>query len=494
MNWIQSVQRSLSFIEAHLLDEDLTTDCVARNVFSSNAHFQRIFSIITGVTIADYIRCRKMTMAGMELIESDVKIIDVAMKYGYDTPESFTKAFTRFHGVTPSEARRTPAVLKCFEPIFLRIEIRGGLVLNTKMISTLSQLANSDDGENYYFNAMARQVMVCFGETKFADYSLFGGITGDIFTQFYRLNTCDIKGVGACDYYLGLCGIVNVFHKIGYMAESFSVRELQSDYDYFLDKIRVSIDKGIPVIWYHPGMVGVIVGYEGDGKTLLYLNGEMEKPEKMVLDDDFFKNSPDTSVYNEHNIDTFGWVVVSGKTADVSLAEIYRNAILELPKLLTMHTDEYVFGANAFRAWADDIENGKYDNMTPEDFDGNFFAYDIYVLNLSTNSGGCQSFLQKAQELNPDFAFLEDVRKQYRITNYLWNGGYWINDVHSPEEREEMKRLYGDYSLETLGGAFGCKLETLQDKNKRAPIVKQMRRFAACIDEVVRILNENLPA
>jgi hypothetical protein len=130
--------------------------------------------------------------------------------------------------------------------------------------------------------------------------------------------------------------------------------------------------------------------------------------------------------------------------------------------------------------------------MKPEEFNGNYFAYEVYVVNLATNSGGCQAFFEKAQEMNPDFTFLEDVRKQYRITNYLWNGGHWVKDVHSPEEREEMVRLYGDCNLESLGGSFGCKLATLQDKEKRAPIVKQLRRFADCMDEVVRILNENL--
>lgn len=158
---------------------------------------------------------------------------------------------------------------------------------------------------------------------------------------------------------------------------------------------------------------------------------------------------------------------------------------------IKVSTDDYVFGAEAFRTWAKNIESGKFDGMKPEEFNG-FFDYEIYVINLATNSGGCQSFLEKAQELNPNFMFLEDVHKQYRIMNYLWNGGHWIKDVHLPEEREEMVRLYGDCNLETLGGAFGCKLETLQSKEKRAPIVKQLLRFADCMDEVVKILNDNL--
>ena len=73
-------------------------------------HFHRLFSMITGITANEYIRNRKLSMAGQELIMSNKKVIDVAMKYGYDSPESFTKAFARFHGVTPSVARRSGTV------------------------------------------------------------------------------------------------------------------------------------------------------------------------------------------------------------------------------------------------------------------------------------------------------------------------------------------------------------------------------------------------
>lgn len=476
MDWIQSIQRTLNYIEAHLLDEELDNDSVARHSYSSNANFQRTFSIVTGVTIADYVRCRKLTLAGDDFVKSDAKVIDVALKYGYDTPESFTKAFMRFHGVTPSEARRNPSSLKCFEPIFLRIEARGGFSMNTKMVPHIPKVFFNRSGENYHFNSAVRYVMDCIGEMKLADYSLIAGITGDIFTQFYRIK--GNFGDSASDYYLGLRNFTSVLDRIGYAAESISIRELQSKKEQSIKKITASIDRGIPVILYHGGPTGVVVGYEGDGNTLLYLRENMTEPDRLVLDENFFKNEIS---------DTSGWVIVGEKKREVSLKQIYRNVIIQLPKLLTMKTDDYVFGAEAFRVWANDIENGKYDGINVD-----FFTYEVYVLNLATNSGGGQEFLEKAQELNPDYTFLVDVRKQYRITNYLWNGGHWIKDVHSSEEREEMKQLYGDYNLEALGGAFGCKHETLQDKEKRAPIVKQIRRFADCMDEVVRILNENL--
>ncbi len=481
MDWIQSIQRALNYIEAHLFDEDLNNDNVAKQAYSSSANFQRIFSIVTGVTVADYIRFRKLTLAGEEFARGDAKIIDIALKCGYDTPESFTKAFTRFHGVTPSEAKRRPDSTKYYAPIFLRIEVQGGFNMSTKVIPNIPPLVNSWFGENYHFNGVARYVMGCLGEMTFADYTLFAGITGDVFAQFYPLG--DFKDDSASDYYLGLRSLVKVFDKIGYSAEAFSERELQADPGHFIKKITSSIDRGIPVIWYHGCPKGAIIGYEGDGNTLLYLSDNKTEPERLVLDEDFYKNE---------QTDIHGWIIVGQKKREVSLKQIYRNVIQQLSQLLNTKTQDYVFGAEAFRALANDIATGKYDTMKPEEFDGNFFAYEVYIVNLATNSGGCQAFLEKALEMNPDFTFLEEVRKEYRITNYLWNGGHWVKDVHSQEERDEMMRLYGDYNLETLGGAFGCKLETLQDKTKRAPIVKQFHRFADCMDEVVRILNENL--
>ena len=478
LNWIQSVQRALNYIEAHLLDDDLNNESIAKYAYSSNANFQRIFSIVTGgITVSDYIRCRRLTLAGSELAGSDDKVIDVALKYGYNMPENFTKAFTRFHGVTPSEAKRNPGNLKCFAPIFLRIEIHGGFNMSTKMIPHITRVFFNRGGENYHFNSAVRYVMDCFGEMKLADYSLIAGITGDFYIQFYSFD--GFRGDSASDLYLGLHNFVSVFDKIGYNAEAVSIHELYSDRERFIKKITDSIDRGTPVIWYHGGPTGVLVGYEDNGNTVLYLRESMKEPGRLVLDERLMNN--------DNALIPHGMIIVGDKKREVSLKQLYRDAVIQLPKLLTMKTNDYVFGAEAFRAWANDIENGKYEKT-----DVDFFTYEVYVLNLATNSGGCQEFFEKAQELNPDFAFLEKVRKQYRITNYLWNGGHWIKDVHSPEEREEMRRIYGDDTLETLGGAFGCKLETLQDKEKRALIVKQIRRFADCMDEVMRILNNNL--
>ncbi|MCH5170957.1 MAG: AraC family transcriptional regulator, partial [Oscillospiraceae bacterium] len=120
-------------VEEHLT-EDIDYDEVAKEAACSNFYFQRIFGILCGISLGDYIRNRRLTLAGNELCASNDKIIDVAMKYGYDSPESFTRAFSKFHGITPSEAKKNGSKLKSFSRISVKITLSGGSVMNYKII------------------------------------------------------------------------------------------------------------------------------------------------------------------------------------------------------------------------------------------------------------------------------------------------------------------------------------------------------------------------
>ena len=104
MNWIQGIQRAIDYVEANIT-EDINYEEVAKQAYSSVFHFQRVFGILCGFSLGDYIRMRRLSLAGEELSNGNAKVIDVAMKYGYDTPESFSRAFTRFHSISPSEAK-----------------------------------------------------------------------------------------------------------------------------------------------------------------------------------------------------------------------------------------------------------------------------------------------------------------------------------------------------------------------------------------------------
>lgn len=133
MDYIQSMQSAIDYMEAHLL-ENITYEDVARHVYMSNYHFHRLFSMLTGISANEYIRNRKLSMAGQELNLSDKKVIDIALKYGYESPESFSKAFSRFHGVTPNAARQSGIPLKFFDRLIIKIRLEGGTAMEYKIV------------------------------------------------------------------------------------------------------------------------------------------------------------------------------------------------------------------------------------------------------------------------------------------------------------------------------------------------------------------------
>lgn len=133
MDCISSIQKAIEYMEEHLL-EPINYEDVAKQVYMSNYHFHRIFSMITGITANEYIRNRRLSIAGQELILANVKIIDIAMKYGYDSSESFAKAFSRFHGVTPSVAKRAGIQLKSFNRLVIKIKLEGGRTMDYKIV------------------------------------------------------------------------------------------------------------------------------------------------------------------------------------------------------------------------------------------------------------------------------------------------------------------------------------------------------------------------
>ena len=124
MDWISGIQKAVDYVEAHIT-EDLDYNKIAKQAYSSPFHFQRIFSILCGYTLGDYIRMRRLTLAGNELASTNEKVLDIAVKYGYDTQESFSRAFTRFHGVSPSQVRNG-ANLKSFSRLFVKLTMDGG--------------------------------------------------------------------------------------------------------------------------------------------------------------------------------------------------------------------------------------------------------------------------------------------------------------------------------------------------------------------------------
>lgn len=125
MEWTQAIREAIRYMEAHLL-EDISADDVAAVVHISGFYFQKGFSLMSGYTIGEYIRNRRLYLAALDLLAGEEKVMDVALKYGYDTPESFAKAFRRFHGMTPAQVRQKRGEIRPFLPLKITVSVKGG--------------------------------------------------------------------------------------------------------------------------------------------------------------------------------------------------------------------------------------------------------------------------------------------------------------------------------------------------------------------------------
>ena len=132
MVWIERFNKAITFIEENIAD-DISIDQVADIACCSTFHFQRIFSFITNISISEYIRRRKMTLAASDVLEDKMKIIDISLKYGYSSPTAFNRAFKSIHNVAPSQARNKGIVLKSFPPISFQLTVKGVEEMNFKI-------------------------------------------------------------------------------------------------------------------------------------------------------------------------------------------------------------------------------------------------------------------------------------------------------------------------------------------------------------------------
>ena len=124
MEWLTCIRTAVDYIEDNL-ENDISVQNIADSLYISPFFLQRGFALMTGYSIGQYLRSRRLYQAAVDLKETDDKVLDIALRYCYDTPESFTKAFSRFHGATPSQVR-SGASVNVFLPLTLSVSIHGG--------------------------------------------------------------------------------------------------------------------------------------------------------------------------------------------------------------------------------------------------------------------------------------------------------------------------------------------------------------------------------
>lgn len=132
MDWLSKMNAALDYIESNLTD-NIDFNTAARRACCSSYNFQRMFSFITDVSLGEYIRRRRLTLAALDLQKPGVKVIDVAVKYGYDSPVSFSRAFANLHGITPNEAKKHGAQLKAYPRLSFQISIKGEKEMNYRI-------------------------------------------------------------------------------------------------------------------------------------------------------------------------------------------------------------------------------------------------------------------------------------------------------------------------------------------------------------------------
>jgi AraC-like DNA-binding protein len=415
MNW-QSLTKAIQFIESSLTRE-ITLNDVANHVYVSNTHFQRVFSLTTGITIGDYIRNRRLSLAGQDLLLSKNRIIDIAMKYQYDSQESFTKAFTRFHGITPSSARKQSRRLKYFRPLTINIVIQGGFEMSSyREILSIAQYSSYESDsiekllagaesprktnkikdykkienwQNYFLCSGICSVGLKLG-SGIEDYHYYANFTGDNFTYLYSEKIGNPEGLqcdsGVTNYFFAPQFVKKAYAAFGYDCIYISNSEIKKDFRAVMNAIKMSIDKDIPVLAW--GIGNVTYGIEGDRRydpmsegcliggydenDVLYVNlycGQEHLP----------KGSVDEYGYSTitNGLDTTKGLFFAGeKLPTLNKRQIYQSVIDSIPTFLTLPPTEgdggvFAFGKTAFETWAKTLETDEYfDNKTNYELEG----------------------------------------------------------------------------------------------------------------------------
>lgn len=193
MGSIIGIKNALDYIESHIT-EKLDYEQIARQAAISNYHCQRVFGILCGYTLGEYIRNRRLALAGEELSSRKIRVIDAALKYGYDSPDSFAKAFYKFHGITPSAAREPGAELHAFPPLSIKISLEGGQVMKYRIEEKPQMILT---GYRRCFDGVpgerAEQEEEMFVSSKERQKQLFA-LSGDSETQYTVIDRVDEAG------------------------------------------------------------------------------------------------------------------------------------------------------------------------------------------------------------------------------------------------------------------------------------------------------------
>lgn len=208
MDSLKKMNDALNYIEENL-DGEIDFKEVARLAFCSEYHFQRMFSFLTGISLSEYIRRRRLTVAAFELNNSNIRIIDLAIKYGYKSPDSFTRAFQSLHGITPSEARSNGRSLKAYPRMIFQLLIKGGDEMNYRI----------EGKEEFHIVGIKKRVPIIFNGVNPEIALMWKSLDTEIINELKELSNVEPLGLlsasvnfsegrmeekGELDHYIGI--------------------------------------------------------------------------------------------------------------------------------------------------------------------------------------------------------------------------------------------------------------------------------------------------
>ena len=414
MQWIDDIQRAINYMEENLL-EDINAEAVAGSIHVSKDYFQKIFAVVTGFSVGEYIRNRRLSLAGQELAEGNAKVIDVALKYCYETPESFTKAFSRFHGVTPSSARRQGERLKTFQRLTIQINIRGGFNMSVKLdVRSVGYLNNMPGDprspESFALPACLTSLAEHLGEDPrwetiqahgrdWQKRRLYDAILAATGMSFGLLWWHGEKAGEVCPSSFDLTQ-VNAEHNdtikraFAYVGRSCEIVERADDnFERMKRRIVQSLDAGRPVLSFGPiephEECSILCGYDSGGDTLFGWSHWQSRNPADTEPNGMFRAS--------------GWhknmwkIVLCGEKTQpkTDLREIIQHglAIATADDIGGLYA-----GHAAYSAWADYVSDPAYRKTKGKELQGKYWYHSALVGNHAEARAYLGGFLRAAAE------------------------------------------------------------------------------------------------
>ena len=184
MDSLKQLNLALADIEENLSGE-IDIQKAAQLACCSEYHFRRMFSFLSGMTLSEYIRHRRLAQAALEFCNADVKIIDIALKYGYDSPDSFTRAFQGFHGITPKEARKNGSSLKAVLPMTFQLTIRGGSEMDYRIV----------EKETFYIVGLKKRITLLYRGVNPEIEAMYSSLSEEDFEELAQLSNMEPRGL-----------------------------------------------------------------------------------------------------------------------------------------------------------------------------------------------------------------------------------------------------------------------------------------------------------